>query len=574
MGRHLLLALAIVSLAGTATAQTNPHARRTGPTPEVKGDESVSGGHVDATGGPDAFGYSFADTAEASCTYQFVDIAMTGTPVVSGDDATGSFALSEPFNFYGTSYNTLDMVTNGFLSTAADSGGDLSNDCPLPATPSTGTGGRIYAVHDDLDNVNGLAQYFAACPRPNDTTGAPEGCTVFQWDEATHFSSMVPFDVQTILYHSTSEIVVQWDDRNPEAGSGSTTGIQNPAATIGLTYACDTAASLPPNAGVCFLLPNGADLSLTKVASNPTPGISEPVTFTISVTNNGPGDQTGVTVTDPLPSGLTYVSDTCGGSVAGGIWTWNIGTLVDGANTSCDLVTTYDACCVVDNTATVSGDDLDDPSNNSDTASLNASANVIGDPSFEAGTPNPVWTEASTNFGTPLCDAGSCGTGGGTAGPRTGAWWSWFGGIAAPEVASVEQTVTIASGAAANLKFWLWNGAESGSGTDNFEVLIDGAQIFEVLEGDPTYTGGYVEVVLDVSAFADDANHTITFVSTSGGTGTTNFSMDDVSLLTCSAFIDQGPRPPEVPTASTLGLLLLGLGLAMTAFFLLRRRTA
>ena len=44
---------------------------------------------------------------------------------------------------------------------------------------------------------------------------------------------------------------------------------------------------------------------------------------------------------------------------------------------------------------------------------------LIVDGSFEAGIPNPNWTETSTNFGTPLCDA-SCGTGSGTAGPRTG----------------------------------------------------------------------------------------------------------------------------------------------------------
>ena len=262
------------------------------------------------------------------------------------------------------------------------------------------------------------------------------------------------------------------------------------------------------------------------------------------------------------------------GSLAGSTWTWDIGTLTDGSNVSCDLVTTYDACCVVDNVATVAGDELDDPSNNSATASLNSGSNVIGDPSFEAGSPNPVWTEASTNFGTPLCDMAGCGNGGGTALPRTGDWWAWFGGIAAPEVGSVEQTVTIASGTAANLKFWLWNGSESGSGTDDFVVLIDGSQVFQVFEADPTYTGGYAEVTIDVSAFADDANHTITFMSTSGGTGVTNFSLDDVSLLTCAAFVGMGPNPLEIPTASTLGLILLSLGLAFAAFFLLRRRTA
>jgi hypothetical protein len=53
---------------------------------------------------------------------------------------------------------------------------------------------------------------------------------------------------------------------------------------------------------------------------------------------------------------------------------------------------------------------------------------TILDGSFEAGASgdSPDWTEASSIFGTPLCTAGACGTGGGTAGPLTGTVWSWF----------------------------------------------------------------------------------------------------------------------------------------------------
>ena len=68
--------------------------------------------------------------------------------------------------------------------------------------------------------------------------------------------------------------------------------------------------------------------------------------------------------------------------------------------------------------------------------------NVVVDGGFEAGTPNPHWSEASTNFGTPLCDVQGCGTGAGT-GPHSGSFWVWFGGIAAYEQGSVSQMVTI-----------------------------------------------------------------------------------------------------------------------------------
>jgi len=214
-----------------------------------------------ATGGPDAFGYTFADTAEAECGYQFVDITATGTSITSGDDSSsGPVALGAPFDFYGVSLTDLVMTTNGTLSTdPTDGGGDLSNDCPLPATPSTSGGARLYPLHDDLITTDGLMEYFTACPRPNANCSVPEDCTIFQWNGVTHFGGGGPWNQQAILYHQSGDMVFQVEPGNPEAGSGSTTGIQNEAATDGLTYACDTAGSVPDNTGVCFFHPTPAE---------------------------------------------------------------------------------------------------------------------------------------------------------------------------------------------------------------------------------------------------------------------------------------------------------------------------
>ena len=161
----------------------------------------------------------------------------------------------------------------------------------------------------------------------------------------------------------------------------------------------------------------------------------------------------------------------------------------------------------------------------------NPEVDIIQDGSFEGGTPNSAWNEGSTNFGTPLCDAISCGTGGGTTGPRTGAWWAWFGGIDTTEVGFVEQTITMTPGNNGVLSFWLWNGAVGNAGVDDFNVQIDGTMIFQVFDGDATYTGGYTEVVLDISSYADGSPHVLRFESTTVLTGeTTNFSLDDVVL--------------------------------------------
>jgi uncharacterized repeat protein (TIGR01451 family) len=76
-----------------------------------------------------------------------------------------------------------------------------------------------------------------------------------------------------------------------------------------------------------------ADIEVSKTAqtTSPTTGL-----YTIQVQNLGPDDATGVVVTDLLPNGVAYVSDTCGG-VAGTPWTWTIGDLMNGASVSCDI---------------------------------------------------------------------------------------------------------------------------------------------------------------------------------------------------------------------------------------------
>lgn len=209
-----------------------------------------------STGGPDAFGYTFLDSAESGCSFQFVDISGTGTAVISGDDSGATVALPGPaFNLYGTTYSQLNAATNGYLSTdATDTGPDLSNDCPLPVTPSTGGGARIYPLHDDLIS-DIVFQHFTTCPRDSGY-GQPEGCYVFQWN-ATHFGgSEAPWRFQAILYTTSFGIAFQHDSGNPENGSGSTTGLQNDGATDGLTHSCNTPASIPASSAQCFVHPS------------------------------------------------------------------------------------------------------------------------------------------------------------------------------------------------------------------------------------------------------------------------------------------------------------------------------
>jgi hypothetical protein len=152
---------------------------------------------------------------------------------------------------------------------------------------------------------------------------------------------------------------------------------------------------------------------------------------------------------------------------------------------------------------------------------------VIQDGGFEQGTPNPFWDEFSTNFGTPLCDAG-CGFGGGT-GPHSGSWWVWFGGISGvSETGYVDQDVVIPVGTAV-LSFWLEIPVADTTGFLNVE--IDNDVLATYTEADQAAYATYQLVAIDVSAYADGGSHNVEFYSiTDAGAGPLNFFVDDVVL--------------------------------------------
>ena len=184
-------------------------------------------------------------------------------------------------------------------------------------------------------------------------------------------------------------------------------------------------------------------------------------------------------------------------------------------------------------------------------------ADLVQDGSFEAGTPNPFWTEFSTNYGTPLCDVVGCSNLGGGTGPLSGTWWAWFGGIARYEAGSMSQSVTIPSGGPAILTFWVEQTVCSGDPADYLEVNMDGAQLWVTTATDPACGRvGYRQIALDVSAYADDAAHTLEFNSEIfGAFDLTNFFVDDVVLGSgdggvCSNLSDV-PWLSEVPTNGT-----------------------
>jgi len=134
------------------------------------------------------------------------------------------------------------------------------------------------------------------------------------------------------------------------------------------------------------LTPNIADLRVSKTVNDATPDKNENVTFTVTVTNDGPNSATNVAVLDSLPAGLTFVSSTPSqGSYVNGTGIWTVGTLTNGGSATLQIVATVVTSGAKTNTAQVSSSDQFDPDstpNNSigtedDQASAIVTPNVI-----------------------------------------------------------------------------------------------------------------------------------------------------------------------------------------------------
>jgi hypothetical protein len=226
---------------------------------------SNTGSQAEATGGPDDFGYVFADNSEAACagTYSWTDITTTGTAtglVGLDDDYAGPFPMGFSFSFYGASHTDFYVGTNGVVY-FDDVYFGLSNACPLPASQSYSVNTFIAPYHDDLVvQTNGEIYYqtFASCP-----VGAGGGqCTIIQWfNMADCCGDDDNMDFELVLL-ANGTMIMQYlqpanNDPSQTNGASATVGIQGidtSPPVHALQYSCNS-PSLSPALAVVFAPP-------------------------------------------------------------------------------------------------------------------------------------------------------------------------------------------------------------------------------------------------------------------------------------------------------------------------------
>ncbi len=169
----------------------------------------------------------------------------------------------------------------------------------------------------------------------------------------------------------------------------------------------------------------GTELSISQTDTPDPVNVASSLSYTLTVSNAGPEDATGVTVVDTLPAGVTYqsASATQGScSHAAGIVTCFLGDMIAGANATINIALTAPVVTgTITNSATVSGNEIDPiaANNTSDEDTLVQNLNVnqlcylVADSGGGNGG-NDLFTRIDTANFDPTTNETNIGTGTGT----------------------------------------------------------------------------------------------------------------------------------------------------------------
>lgn len=159
-------------------------------------------------------------------------------------------------------------------------------------------------------------------------------------------------------------------------------------------YAQDSGTFYQTDLFLYELPTNYADLSLAMSASTSSAPSGSSIAYTLTIANSAssPLSASSVTVSAPLPAGLSYSSHS-GGTYDPGTGTWTVGTLAPGASTSITITATITATAgaTLSFPAEISNSSVPDldstPGNGSTTEDDDASASVTVSGTRTAGTP-------------------------------------------------------------------------------------------------------------------------------------------------------------------------------------------
>ena len=232
----------------------------------------------------------------------------------------------------------------------------------------TGSSGQVTAINANATKEGG---------EPNHA-GNPGGKSVWwKWVAPaggvlsldTHGSG---FDTLLAVYTgATVNALTQVAANDNDGSAGNTSGLTF-IAQPGMEYeiAVDGYGGAFGDITLTWNLSLQADLAVVMTQDPPDVQAGSNLTYSITVTNNGPSAATGVQVTDTLPDGVAFVSATAGCIQSAGIVGCALGTLGNGGSSTVQIVVNPTAAGNLTNSVTVTSGTPDPASaNNSATLS-------------------------------------------------------------------------------------------------------------------------------------------------------------------------------------------------------------
>jgi uncharacterized repeat protein (TIGR01451 family) len=327
-------------------------------------------------------------TGRANGTAEIRASATNGTTTVNSAPAAltvepgaGQLLISE-FRTRGPSgaadefieiYNpTTTLLSIGGLKIRASNGsGTISDRVTITAGTTLGPGCHYLLANNSSSGFSGSVT-------PNQTFGtgitddggiAITGSNGTSIIDAVGMSSGSAYKEGTTLASLTGTADQSYE-RKPGGTFGNGVDTNNNASDFALTT-----PSNPQNSSSACLDTSSADLSIAKTDTPDPVTIGSNVTYTLTITNNGVAVAQNVTVTDNLPSSITFVScNSTGGGVCGGSGNnrnVTFSSLASGSSATITLVVTADGPVgtTISNTATISSATPDsNAGNNSSTA--------------------------------------------------------------------------------------------------------------------------------------------------------------------------------------------------------------
>ncbi len=192
---------------------------------------------LDAQGGPDAFGYRWIDSDEpGGPAYDWVEINAIGTNTgLSFDDQTVSVGLPWAFEYYGITYNSVNVSSNGNAHFGAANAQYTNQPLPCNFCPLA----MLAPFWDDLYLPTGGAVYYY--------DDAANNRFIIEWDDVPHIAGIGTYNFQIHL-HQNGVAYFQYETLTGDV-SQCGIGTNNETGTVGLQVA-DNQAYLHNNMAI------------------------------------------------------------------------------------------------------------------------------------------------------------------------------------------------------------------------------------------------------------------------------------------------------------------------------------